>query len=167
MGPSRESLSLLYKAFLRPLFTYVSPGGFPFLSVTNVTELERLYRAASRSISVCLSSSPIPLLLFEASVPPLRVTPTHFVLSSFERAFRLATSFPISGLARHGVKSNLCSSSWRVFAFTHPLMLPSISPMEALLACLTSPLWNLPYFTAQLDLSSPCSRSDPTFSCSP
>ena len=30
-GPSKESLSLLYKAFLRPLLTYASPGWFPFL----------------------------------------------------------------------------------------------------------------------------------------
>ena len=41
-GPSKESLSLLYKSFLRPLLTYASPGRFPFLSVTNLTKLERL-----------------------------------------------------------------------------------------------------------------------------
>ena len=44
-------------------------------------------------------SSPIPLLLSEASLPPLRVTLTHFTLFSYEWAFRLPTSFPISGLA--------------------------------------------------------------------
>ena len=32
-GPSKEFFSLLYKAFLRPLFTYASPGWFPLLSV--------------------------------------------------------------------------------------------------------------------------------------
>ena len=32
-GPSKESLSLLYKAFLRPLLTYASPRWFPLLSV--------------------------------------------------------------------------------------------------------------------------------------
>ena len=30
-GPSKESLSLLYKPFLRSLLTYASPGWFPFL----------------------------------------------------------------------------------------------------------------------------------------
>ena len=35
--PSKESLSVLCKAFLRPLLTYVSPGWFPFLSITNIT----------------------------------------------------------------------------------------------------------------------------------
>ena len=92
-GPSKESLSVLYKSFLRSLLTYASPGWFPFLSATNITELERLHRAASRAITVCLLSSPIPLLLTEASLPPLRVTLTHFTLLSYERALRLPTSF--------------------------------------------------------------------------
>ena len=92
-GPSKESLSLLYKAFLRSLLTYASPGWFPFLSATNSTKLERLHRAASRAITGCLSSSPIPFLLSEAFLPPLRVTLTHFTLLSYERALRLPTSF--------------------------------------------------------------------------
>ena len=114
-GPSKESLSLLYKSFFRSLLTCGSPGWFPFLSVTNITKLERLHRAASCAITGCLSSSPIPLLLYEASLPPLRVTLTHFTLSSHERALRLPTSFTISGLARLGVKLRLRRSSWRVF----------------------------------------------------
>ena len=60
--PSKESLSLLCKSFLRPLLAYASPRWFPFLSVTNFTKLERLHRAASCAITGCLSSSPIPLL---------------------------------------------------------------------------------------------------------
>ena len=39
-GFSKESLFLLYKAFLRPLLTYASPGWFPFLSVTNNTKFD-------------------------------------------------------------------------------------------------------------------------------
>ena len=81
-GPSKESLSVLYKSFLRSLLTYASPGWFPFLSATNITKLVILValrkvvrpvvpRAASRAITGCLSSSPIPLLLSEASLPPL------------------------------------------------------------------------------------------------
>ena len=99
-GPSKEFLSVLYKSFLRSLLTYASPRWFPFLSATNLTKLEHLFRAASRVITGCLSSSFIPLLLSEASLPPLRVTLTHFTLSSYERALRLPTSFSISGLRR-------------------------------------------------------------------
>ena len=163
-GPSKESLSFLYKSFLRSLLTYASPRWFPFLSVTNITKLERLQRAASRAITGCLSSSPIPLLLTEASLPPLRVTLTHFTLFSYERALRLPTSFPISGLARLGVKPRLYRSSWRAFASTHPLMLPSTCSREALVACPPCPPWNLPSFTVESILSSPCSRSDPPHS---
>ena len=159
-GPYKESLYLLYKSFLWSLLTYASPGWFPFLSATNITKLERLHRAASRAIIGCLLSSLIPLLLSEASLPPLPVTLTHFTLFSYERALRLPTSFHISGLARLGVKSRLCRSSWRAFASTHPLMLPSTSSREAL-ACPPCPPWNLPSFTVESTLSSPCSRSDP------
>ena len=38
-GPSKKSLSVLYKVFLRLLLTYASPGWFPFLNVTNFTKL--------------------------------------------------------------------------------------------------------------------------------
>ena len=125
--------------------------------------MERLHRAASRAITGCLSSSPIPLLLTEASLPPLRVTLTHFTLFSYERALRLPTSFPISGLERLGVKPRLCRSSWRAFASTHPLMLPSTSSREALVACSPFPLWNVPSFTVESTFPTPCSRSDPLF----
>ena len=62
-GSSKESLSLLYKTFLRPLVAYASPGWFPFLSVIKITKLERFHRAASRAISGCFSASPIPVLI--------------------------------------------------------------------------------------------------------
>ena len=159
-GPSKKSLSVLYKSFLRPLFTYASPGWFPFLSVTNITKLKRLHQAASRTITGCLSSSPIPLLLSKASLPPLRVALTHFTLLSYERALRLPTSFPISDSAILGLKPRLCRSSWRAFASTHPLMLPSTFLMEALVACSPFLPWNLPLFTLESTLTSPCSRSD-------
>ena len=63
------------------------------------------------------------------------------------------------------MKPRLCRSSWRAFASTHPLMLPSTSPREAFLACPLFPSWNLPLFTVEYTLSSPCSFSDPPLSC--
>ena len=63
-------------------------------------KLECLHRAACRTISGCLSSSPVPLLFSQASLPLLQVTLTHFALSSCEHALHLPTSFSISGLAR-------------------------------------------------------------------
>ena len=163
-GPSKESVSVLYKSFLRPLLTYASPGWFPFLSVANIAKLECLHRAASRAITGWLSSSPIPLLLSEVSLPPLQVTLTHFTRSSYEWALHLPTSVPILGLARLGVKPRLCRSSWRAFASTHPLTFPSTCSREAFLACLRFPPWNLPSFTVESTLSTSCSRSDPPLS---
>ena len=118
--------------------------------VSYITKLEHLHRAAaSRTISGCLSLFPIPLFLSEASLPPLRVTLIHFTVSSYERALRLPTSFPISGLARLAVKLRLYEFSWRALASTHPLMLPSTSPREAPLTC--------PFFLLETCLPSLCS----------
>ena len=58
----------------------------------------------------------------------------------------------------------LCRSSWRAFASTDPLMIPSTPSREALVACPLFPLWNLPSFTVESTLPSPCSRSDPPLS---
>ena len=91
--------------------------------------------------------------------------PDSFHLFSHERALRLPTSFPILGLARLGVKPRLFRSSWRALASTHPLMLPSTCSREALLACPPCPPWNLPSFTVEFTLFTPCSRSDPPSSC--
>ena len=43
-------------------------------------------------------------------------------------------------------------------------MLPSTCSREALLACPLCPPWNLPFFTVESTLSTPCSRSDSPFS---
>ena len=119
MGP----LFLLYEAFLWPLLTYASSGWFPFLSITNITKLECLHQATSRAISGCLLSSPIPFLLSETSLPPLRVTLTHFALSSYEWALHLLTSFPVSGLTKMWLLLTLshltlwCSGQTALFLF--------------------------------------------------
>ena len=89
---------------------------------------------------------------------------THFTLSSYEQVLRFPTSFPISGLARLGVKPRLCRSSWRAFASTHPFMLPFTCSREALLACPLFRSWNLPSFIVESTLSTPCFRSDLPFS---
>ena len=118
-APSKKSLSLFTKLFYGSFSVMLHPDAVSISQRYQVTKLERLYRAVSGSFS----SSPIPLFLLEASLPPLRVTPTHFALSWYERALRLPISFPISCSARPRVKPRLSRYSWRVFASTHPLML--------------------------------------------
>ena len=91
--PQKESLSLLYKAFVRSVLTYASPGWFPFLCNTATNHLEVLHRAACRVITGCLFSAPSSLLLLEAQLPPLKLTLEHQTLYSFERALRLPPDF--------------------------------------------------------------------------
>ena len=159
-GPSKESLSILYKAFLRPLLTYASPGWFPFLGVSNVKQLERLHNSACRVISGCLSSSPIPLLLLEASQPPIKTTLVYQSLYFYERALRLPPSFTVSGLAKQRVKKRLSRNSWRHFSSVNPIISSLSFDREPLINCPPFPPWNSPCI--KVDTAIPtCSRSDP------
>ena len=90
---------------------------------------------AGHSITGCVSCCPITLFLTKESPPLLRVTPTHFAMSSYKRVLRLPIAFLILGLARLGMKPRLWRSSWKAFAFTHPLMLfPSSLCLHSLLS---------------------------------
>ena len=64
-GAPLSSLSLFcIKLFFGLFSLMLHSDGFLFLSVTNITKLERFHQAASHTITGCLSSSPIPLLLY-------------------------------------------------------------------------------------------------------
>ena len=157
MGP----LSLLYKAFLRPLLTYASTGWFPFLSVTN---LKRFHRATSRAISVCLLSSPIPFFLSQASLPyelPSLISLCHFISGHFVSE----PSFSFQVWPDLGVKPRFCRSFLKAFASTHLLILYFTSPRKVLFARSSHPSWNLLSFTVESILSYPCFCYDPTLSC--
>ena len=165
MLPTRfpeESLCTLYKAFIRPILTYASPGWFPFSSPTHITSVERMHRSSCRVITGCLSSTPIPLLHIEALLPPLRVTLTHQSLSFFERALRLPPTFPIASLANSNPRTRLKKSSWRSFSRSHNLTPNLHLTREPLILCPPKPPWSAPSnYTISLHLSSPCSRKDP------
>ena len=129
-----------------------------------MTKLERFHQAASHAISDFPSFSIVQIFFSEASLLPTRVTRTHFALLSYKRTLRLLTSFSISVLVRYGVKPRLWRFFCKVFVSTHTIMLPSTSPRELLFACPPFPPRNLPSFTLESTLSSPCSRSDPPLS---
>ena len=123
-GPSKVSLSLLYKAFFDPLSLTLHPDGFLFLSLL----ISPNWNASTGWLVMPSPAAYRPLLSHFSSLrlhypPSPLVTLTHFAVSSYEWALCLPTSFPISGLATLEVKPRLCRSSWRVFASTHSLML--------------------------------------------
>ena len=145
-GPSKEYFCSLYKAFIRPILTYASPGWFPFSSPTHITSVERMHT----------------LLHIEALLPPLRVTLTHQSLSFFERALRLPPTFPIASLAISNPRTRLKKSSWRSFSRSHNLTPNLHLAREPLILCPPKPPWSTPStYTISLHLSSPCSRKDP------
>ena len=104
-------LSLLYKTFLCPLLTYASSRWYLFFALPTLSSWNAFHQVAGRAITGCISSFSIPLLIYEASLPSLRVTLTHFAMSSYEGALCIPTSYLILGLAKLGVKPRLSRSS--------------------------------------------------------
>ena len=146
-GPTKESLSLLYKAFVRPVLTYASPGWFPFLCNTATNHLEVLHIAACRVITGCLFSTPFSRLLLEAQLPPLKLTLEHQTLYSFERALRLPPDFSsLYALAIRNVPCRLKKKpSWRSLCSSATQPLPS--PRESLITCPPFPPWSTTHFS--------------------
>ena len=146
-GPIKESLSLLYKAFVRPMLTYASLGWFPFLCNTATNQLEVLHRAACRVVTGCLSSTPSSLLLLEAQLPPLKLALKHRALSSFERSLRLPPDF--SSLCALATRNEPCrlkkKPSWRSICSSATQSLSS--PRETLIMCPPFPSWTATHFT--------------------
>ena len=60
-SPSKEFLSLLYKAFLWLFLIYASPGWFPFFGVTNITKLNAF---TEQLVASSPATSRPPLSLF-------------------------------------------------------------------------------------------------------
>ena len=150
----------LHLQFFSSLCTIINSIEGPRKHPTNWAP--QLLRPALERLVASSSAASLPSLSHfspRLSLLPLRVTLTHFTLSPYERALRLSTSFPISGLARLEMKPRLCGLFWRAFTSTHPLILPCTSPREALLACPPISPLNLPSFTVESILSSPCSCS--------
>ena len=106
-SPSKESLCTLYKAFILPIFTYDSPGWFPFSSPTHITSVEKMHRSSCRVRTGCLSSTPIILLHVEALLPPQRVTLTHQSLSFFEQTIRLPLTLSLATLVNSNSRTRL------------------------------------------------------------
>ena len=112
-GPMKESLSLLHKAFVRPVLTYASPGSLSLLHKAFVRPVLtyaspgcshsfstpqpitwKSYTELHAGLLLGASLPPPSLLLLEAQLPPLKLTLEHQPLSSFERALRLPQTSP-------------------------------------------------------------------------
>ena len=119
-GPSLESLSQLYKAFLRPVLTYSSPSWFPSTAVSNIAYLYRIHNQACRVITGCLNSTPLQLRFHESSKPPVNSTHSHQTLSFHEKSLRFHTPLTYSLLTqpKGWLKTK---SAFHLFSSTRPL----------------------------------------------
>ena len=98
-APPRSPILFFKKQLVVPFF-------YSFNGMVSISQRSQRYSwntFTKRPVAPFLAS-PISLPLSSASRFLLRVTLTRFALSSYNRAFRLPTSVPISGFARLGEK---------------------------------------------------------------
>ena len=135
----------------------------PFLRVTNVNKLDAL-TAGPAAPSPAVSRPPLSLFSSQRRLLPLRVTPTHFALTFYDRVLRLPTSVHISGLAILRAKSRL---SCFLGELLHPLIRSYfllLLPGGSFSSFLHSPPRNPSSFSVELILSYRCSCFDPPLS---
>ena len=139
-------------------------GWFPFLSVTNITKLERLHRAASRAIFCSLSFSPILFLSLRLLYLPVRVTLTYFAPCFYERTLRLPTSFPYFRFGQTWSETKtlqILPKSFCVYSSAHASF---YFPYKGFPCLPFNTSLELLSFAVGSTLSSPCSRSDSSLS---
>ena len=71
-GQSQESLTALYKQYVRPVLSYCSPAWAPDLAQTHMQTLQRTQNAALRIATGCVRSTPVAHLHAESKVLPIR-----------------------------------------------------------------------------------------------
>jgi hypothetical protein len=72
-GQDQETLTLVYKQYVRSLLEYAAPAWHPSLSVSNLTKLQTTQNQALRIITGCTLMTPIPHLHSETKVLPLDI----------------------------------------------------------------------------------------------
>ncbi|RWS01070.1 Tcoingi protein-like protein, partial [Dinothrombium tinctorium] len=70
-GQDKETLTLLYKQYIRSVLEYASPAWFPTLSQTNLQKLKTLENRALRIATGCILMTDIPHLHSETQTLPL------------------------------------------------------------------------------------------------
>ena len=115
-------------------------------------------RGTLPALGFCLTSQPLLRASNEVSLEIAKAKAPHTAGKKLinPNAIKMAQI----SLGRNEAKKNRLSFLVRF----HPLMLPSTCSREALLACPLSPPWNLPSFTVECTLFTPCSRSNPPLS---
>ena len=71
-GHSKESLTALYKQFIRPVLSYVSPAWAADLAPSHMQVLQRTQNAALRIATGCVRSTPVTHLHAETKVLPIK-----------------------------------------------------------------------------------------------
>ena len=99
-GYEKEVLRGTYIAVGRSVIEYAAPAWIPWISKTNLENLEAAQRYAARAVTVQLKTTPAEAVLIESDLPSIKTRSRQLAISAFDKALRLPEDNPRHGVAR-------------------------------------------------------------------
>jgi len=112
-GWRKEDLTKVYSAHIKSVLDYGAPAWQPWISETNMQQLETAQNKALRHITGQMRSSPVEALRAESGVCSYKTTSQRLTLSAEERAVRCPDDHPCKLTMENTVRHRLVRSSFR------------------------------------------------------
>ena len=111
-GWPKDSVRMMYYAFMRSKLDYASPAWQPWLSDSNMSKLESVQNRALRLATRQFRSSPVEALRAEAEVTSYKTHSERQCLKSWEKAKRMPADHPRKIALEGAVVARNSSTSW-------------------------------------------------------
>ena len=107
------SLRRVFQATISSVLNYCGPAWQPFMSPTSTDILQRAQNRALRSVTACLSTTPVETLHIETSVPLMATQVARNSAVALEKSLRLPTNHTRHQIAAAEVHHRKKRGSWR------------------------------------------------------
>ena len=111
-GWPKDSVRMMYYAFMRSKLDYASPAWQPWLSDSNMSKLESVQNRALRLATRQFRSSPVEALRAEAEVTSYKTHSERQCLKSWEKAKRMPADHPMKIALDGAVVARNRRTSW-------------------------------------------------------
>ena len=112
-GWRKEDLTKVYNAHIKSVMDFGAPAWQPWISDTNMKQLETAQNRALRHITGQMRSAPVEALRAESGINSYRTTSQRLTLSAKERAVRCPEEHPCKLMTENTVRHRLVRSSFR------------------------------------------------------
>ena len=97
----------------RSVIEYAAPAWIPWISKTNLENLEAAQRYAARAVTGQLKTTPAEAILIESDLPSIKTRSRQLAISAFDKALRLPEDNPRHGVATREEGIRTKKTDWR------------------------------------------------------